>query len=160
MRKPTASKPVVRATILPTTRGVRLFIKYVLSADFTASLAITPSMIGIETRKLNSAALAALSPIRRPAMIVLPDRDVPGTSAITCASPMMNARERGNSASGVILLRCGSLSTIINRTPTMVSVAATTHGLLKNGDVSIKSAAMKPTSPAGSIAMMIFTANR
>ena len=43
---------------------------------------------GIPIRKENTAASSALIPSRSAAPIVLPDREIPGATAIPCAMPM------------------------------------------------------------------------
>ena len=45
-------------------------------------------MIGIERRNEKRAALSASKPSIRPMVMVIPDRDVPGTSASICARPI------------------------------------------------------------------------
>tara|TARA_B100000579_G_C22758532_1_gene817754 strand:- start:80 stop:232 length:153 start_codon:yes stop_codon:yes gene_type:complete len=49
---------------------------------------LLPKIIGIDIRKENLAAASHLNPNMRAADIVIPDLEVPGSSAITCASPI------------------------------------------------------------------------
>ncbi len=50
-----------------------------------------PSVIGVAMRKLNRAAASRVSPAKRPALMMIPERLMPGTSAIAWAHPMPNA---------------------------------------------------------------------
>ena len=48
-------------------------------------------MVGMESRKEKRAAVVRFMPSASPAVMVMPERDVPGISAMACASPMRMA---------------------------------------------------------------------
>ena len=48
-------------------------------------------MIGVASRKAKRAASSLESPVRRPPPIVIPEREIPGTSAAACAVPIASA---------------------------------------------------------------------
>ncbi len=63
---------------------------------------IAPPVTGIIIRKLSRAAASRSKPRRRAAVIVIPERDVPGFSASACAAPTITASRTPNSST----LRC------------------------------------------------------
>lgn len=89
IKKLTANIPLVKDTILPTINGPGFALTTSNPPSITKTLRLAPNMVGIANKKLNSAALDALSLLCRPVNIVIPERDVPGINAIACATPTL-----------------------------------------------------------------------
>jgi hypothetical protein len=98
-------------------------------------------------RKLIRAAASRSKPIRRAAVMVMPDRDVPGLSASACAAPM-NRASRMPMWSIVRVPRCWSAHH--SRSPNPISDTAMIHG--SPSTVSICSSNTAPTRAAGTVA--------
>ena len=113
-------------------------------------------MPGIASRKLNRAAPERESPSARPAVMVMPDRDVPGISASACAQPIASAcgQVSENSSFRPRPKRSARYISI----PKKLSVPATKSGLRKFA--SMKSPNARPTRPTGMVATRICHARR
>ena len=59
-----------------------------------------PKMTGMLMRKLSRAAESRSKPVQRAAVIVIPDRDVPGLRASACAAPTLSESATPRSSSG------------------------------------------------------------
>ena len=68
--------------------------KVIVSPDATASPSFrmpAPAMAGMPSRKAKRAASGRSKPSARAAVMVMPERLVPGMMAMACATPMMRA---------------------------------------------------------------------
>ena len=158
IRKPTAKRPLIKAKRFETTNVPACAARY--SGSPTNTFNVTPTMIGSEARKLYSAAAAGFKPIKRPARIVEPEREVPGISAIVWARPITKARCHGSFSPSLTGLSFGNFSTTTIKTPTIARVNTTTTALAKKAFEPIKSESIKPTTPAGTAVIIMFRARR
>src|SRR5688500_8550659 len=102
-----ASQPLTAEAITPAIRGAfKPSFKACRPSKTTAAV-----MIGRLRRKLKTAADSRESPSARPAVIVLPERETPGTMANICARPMKigraSCRERVYNAEVELVLEQG-----------------------------------------------------
>jgi hypothetical protein len=95
-------------------------------------------------------------PRNRPAVIVMPDREVPGTSASTCARPINNAIGKVTACSSAIFFRRRSASH--NSTPNAAVAPAITSG--ERSCDSTMSSRKNPVNTTGKVATRIAQANR
>ena len=115
-------------------------------------------MTGIARKKENSVAARRERPSTYPPMIVAPERDVPGTSESTWASPIPSAVRAGTASARSTVSRGGHRSISRITIPPTTSAAATT-GIRKRCSL-IQSWARKPTTAAGRKAISRFSRKR
>ena len=104
-------------------------------------------MTGMLIRKLSRAAESRSKPVQRAAVIVIPDRDVPGLRASACAAPTLSESATPRSSSGRSPF-CWSAHH--NNKPNTINDTPMIHG--SPSDSSIQSSNMAPTSAAGTVA--------
>ncbi len=113
-------RPCRRANIVASAEVSPIFL------SSSPSLAAAATMAGTLSKNVNRAATSRRSPSAIPVAMVDPDREMPGTSAPDCATPIRNAPV-GVSPSSPI--RCVPIrSTIQNATAPVMSATAATRG--------------------------------
>ena len=113
-------------------------------------------MAGIESRNENLAAADRLSPSNSPAVMVIPERDVPGIRASACAQPMMMMSLNVRLCSSRV--RFPFASDHHSAKPNKMVVVAMTIGDLS--DVSMTSLNASPNKPTGIVPMITPQARR
>ena len=86
----TAIQPAIPDVTIPTSIGTASpsgMPSLARPAPFSST---APVVTGIIMRKLMRAAASRSNPMKRPAVIVIPDLDVPGFSASACAAPTIS----------------------------------------------------------------------
>ena len=78
------SAPTIADVTIAATKGSTLIEVCMISLAWYKASA---RMIGADIRKVNFAALSRLIPEKRPAVMVIPERETPGIMARTCDSP-------------------------------------------------------------------------
>ncbi len=117
---------------------------------FGPSITTAAAMIGMLIRKLNSAALSRSKRRARPVVIVEPERDTPGMSAITWERPISN--ESTQRISPRIRAWAVSLSASHRTIPMTMRAIAITCGLRK-ADSALDCSKYPPMAP-GIVAMI------
>ena len=84
-----ASQPEIPDVTMPTIIGASRPSGMPSPTSFVILNTIAPPVTGIIIKKLSRTAASRSKPRRRAAVIVIPERDVPGLSASACAAPTM-----------------------------------------------------------------------
>ena len=94
-----------------------------------------PAIIGADIKKEKLVACLRDNPRPMPVAIVIPDREIPGTNAVTCAKPIIHASE--NPARSIFLRLFDFVDKSANKRATAVinRPEATTVGDLKNPSI-------------------------
>ena len=130
---PATSTPVSTGTPVSPVRSLR-------SSQITA-----PAVIGVAIRKLNRAASSRVRPAKRPALMLMPDRLIPGTSAIACAQPMPKAAPKPRRPSSFVWRPSRSA---VQRMPAPITRVSATRSSWRTCS-SKKSFRVTPTTTAG-----------
>ena len=145
-----ASRALKKAVTKPTAKkGRSLMLRW--SRDMNRSKPVARNMVGMARKKENSVAALRDNPVNRPPMMVAPEREVPGMSENTWATPSLSASRQSMSSTSVMRgSRCRRSTRKMTRPPTM-SASATTTGL--NRCALISPCSSRPHRAEGSTAM-------
>lgn len=81
-----------KETSIPIARIITSFDEKLLSVrNFAILRKLTPNIVGIAIKKLNSAAAGRATPMIRAPIMVAPEREVPGTMARSWKKPIISA---------------------------------------------------------------------
>ena len=76
----------MQETSIPTKKLKVIILGFAItSGSFTMA---APKIIGADSKKEKRAALSRVSPVNRPVVIVIPERDTPGMIAKACDNPI------------------------------------------------------------------------
>ena len=115
-----------------------------------------PKIIGIDNKNEKRAAASRVSPVNNAAVMVIPERDVPGINAIAWAKPIINMSLKLSSYSSLTFLPL--ISDHHSKAPNTIVVEAIIIGFLSaSSNPSFKN---KPKATAGRVAIITHQAKR